>query len=230
MNVIAIIPARGNSKGIKNKNIINFCNKPLIYWTIEQSLKSKHISQNVYVTSDNKDILDLSSSYGAIPILRPDELSTDTSSSEDALLHAIEKIEKTTSIDLVVFLQCTSPLRETDDIDNAIDSFIKNDYDSLFSATDMKDLCLWRSIDDNFCSINFNYKARQMRQNITPQYSENGSFYIVKPDILKKNKLNAYQCSERGGALICELKGERVLIGGYTARYLDGNIHINSKD
>lgn len=188
MNVIAIIPARGNSKGIKNKNIINFCNKPLIYWTIEQSLKSKHISQNVYVTSDNKDILDLSSSYGAIPILRPDELSTDTSSSEDALLHAIEKIEKTTSIDLVVFLQCTSPLRETDDIDNAIDSFIKNDYDSLFSATDMKDLCLWRSIDDNFCSINFNYKARQMRQNITPQYSENGSFYIVKPDILKKNK------------------------------------------
>ena len=89
MNVIAIIPARGNSKGIKNKNIINFCNKPLIYWTIEQSLKSKHISQNVYVTSDNKDILDLSSSYGAIPILRPDELSTDTSSSEDALLHAI---------------------------------------------------------------------------------------------------------------------------------------------
>ena len=187
MNVIAIIPARGNSKGIKNKNIINFCNKPLIYWTIEQSLKSKHISQNVYVTSDNKDILDLSSSYGAIPILRPDELSTDTSSSEDALLHAIEKIEKTTSIDLVVFLQCTSPLRETDDIDNAIDSFIKNDYDSLFSATDMKDLCLWRSIDDNFCSINFNYKARQMRQNITPQYSENGSFYIVKPDILKNN-------------------------------------------
>ena len=60
MNVVAIIPARGNSKGIKNKNIINFCNKPLIYWTIKQSLKSKYITQNVYVTSDNRDILDLS--------------------------------------------------------------------------------------------------------------------------------------------------------------------------
>ena len=121
MNVVAIIPARGNSKGIKNKNIINFCNKPLIYWTIKQSLKSKYIAQNVYVTSDNRDILDLSASYGAMPIIRPDELSGDTSSSEDALLHAIEIIEKTTSIDLVVFLQCTSPLREADDIDNAID-------------------------------------------------------------------------------------------------------------
>ena len=54
MNVVAIIPARGNSKGIKNKNIINFCNKPLIYWTIKQSLKSKYITQNVYVTSDNR--------------------------------------------------------------------------------------------------------------------------------------------------------------------------------
>ena len=188
MNVVAIIPARGNSKGIKNKNIINFCNKPLIYWTIKQSLKSKYITQNVYVTSDNRDILDLSASYGAIPITRPSELSTDTSSSEDALLHAIEKIEKTTSIDLVVFLQCTSPLRETIDIDNAIDKFIENNYDSLFSATDMKDLCLWRLVENNFCSINFDYKARQMRQNIAPQYSENGSFYIFKPDILKKNK------------------------------------------
>ena len=83
---------RGNSKGIKNKNVINFCNKPLIYWTIKQSLKSKYITQNVYVTSDNRDILDLSASYGAIPITRPSELSTDTSSKlEDALLHANRK-------------------------------------------------------------------------------------------------------------------------------------------
>ena len=85
-------------------------------------------------------------------------------------------------------MQCTSPLRETVDIDNAIDKFIKNSYDSLFSATDMKDLCLWRSVENNFSSINFDYKVRQMRQDITPQYSENGSFYIFKPDILKKNK------------------------------------------
>ena len=90
MNVVAIIPARGNSKGIKNKNIINFCNKPLIYWTIKQSLKSKYIAQNVYVTSDSKDILDLSESYGAIPIKRPDELSTDMSSSEDEHVSDLE--------------------------------------------------------------------------------------------------------------------------------------------
>ena len=186
MNIVAIIPARGNSKGIKNKNIINFCDKPLIYWTIQQSLGSKYISENVYVSSDSEEILNLSNSYGAHTIKRPEELSTDNSTSEIALLHAINNIEKTTNIDLVVFLQCTSPLRESGDIDNAIEYFIKNELDSLFSATNMKDLCLWRTVNKELKSINFDYKSRLMRQNIDPQFSENGSFYIFKPDILKK--------------------------------------------
>ncbi len=186
MNIVAIIPARGNSKGIKNKNIINFCDKPLIYWTIQQSLGSKYINENVYVSSDSEEILNLSNSYGARIIKRPEELSTDNSTSEIALLHAINNIEKTTNIDLVVFLQCTSPLRESGDIDNAIEYFIKNELDSLFSATNMKDLCLWRRVNKELKSINFDYKSRLMRQNIEPQFSENGSFYIFKPDILKK--------------------------------------------
>ncbi len=185
MNIVAIIPARGNSKGIEEKNIINFCDKPLIYWTIKQALNSKYVKSNVFVSSDNKKILDISKNYGAIPILRPCNLATDKSSSEEALLHAINEIEKKNDIDLVIFLQCTSPLRELDDIDKAIDCFIKNDYDSLFSATNMKDLCLWREINNNFNSINFDYNSRKMRQDITPQYSENGSFYIFKPEILK---------------------------------------------
>ena len=186
MNIVAIIPARGNSKGIKNKNIINFCDKPLIYWTIQLSLGSKYINENVYVSSDSEEILNLSNSYGARIIKRPEELSTDNSTSEIALLHAINNIEKTTNIDLVVFLQCTSPLRESGDIDNAIEYFIKNELDSLFSATNMKDLCLWRRFNKELKSINFDYKSRLMRQNIEPQFSENGSFYIFKPDILKK--------------------------------------------
>ena len=186
MNIVAIIPARGNSKGIKNKNIINFCDKPLIYWTIQQSLGSKYINENVYVSSDSEEILNLSNSFGARIIKRPEELSTDNSTSEIALLHAINNIEKTTNIDLVVFLQCTSPLRESGDIDNAIEYFIKNELDSLFSATNMKDLCLWRRFNKELKSINFDYKSRLMRQNIEPQFSENGSFYIFKPDILKK--------------------------------------------
>ena len=186
MNIVAIIPARGNSKGIKNKNIINFCDKPLIYWTIQQSLGSKYINENVYVSSDSEEILNLSNSYGARIIKRPEELSTDNSTSEIALLHSINNIEKTTNIDLVVFLQCTSPLRESGDIDNAIEYFIKNELDSLFSATNMKDLCLWRRFNKELKSINFDYKSRLMRQNIEPQFSENGSFYIFKPDILKK--------------------------------------------
>ena len=102
MNIVAIIPARGNSKGIEEKNIINFCDKPLIYWTIKQALNSKYIKSNVFVSSDNKKILDISKNYGAIPILRPCNLATDKSSSEEALLHAINEIEKN-DIDLVIF-------------------------------------------------------------------------------------------------------------------------------
>lgn len=188
MNIIAIIPARGNSKSIKNKNIMRFCDEPLISWTIKQSLASTYIKNNVYVTSDSKKILQLSESYGAKSIVRPSELATDKSTSEDALMHAINQIEKEKKINLVVFLQCTSPLREASDIDNAIKYFLKNDYDSLFSATNMKDLCLWRSFNNKLSSINFNYKSRLMRQDIEPQFSENGSFYIFKPEILKEYK------------------------------------------
>jgi len=187
MNIVAIIPARGNSKGIANKNIIDFCGKPLIYWTITQSLKSKYIDGKVYVSSDSKKILRLSESFGAKSILRPSNISSDTSTSEEALIHSINEIEKKSEkVDLVVFLQCTSPLRTSIDIDMAIEYFNKENYDSLFSATNLKDLCLWRSVGNKLKSINFDYKLRKMRQDVQPQYSENGSFYIFKPNILRE--------------------------------------------
>jgi len=188
MNIIAIIPARGNSKGIPNKNIIDFCGKPLLYWTINQSKMSKFIGDNVFVSSDSTEILNIAQEYNAHTIQRPLELATDTSSSEEALLHALDDIEKKIEVDLVVFLQCTSPLRSPDDIDNAINHFIVNDYDSLFSATDVKDLCLWQNTEGKLESTNFNYRERQRRQDREKQYSENGSFYIFKPKILKDNK------------------------------------------
>ena len=79
-NIVAIIPARGGSKGILNKNIIDFCGKPLIAWTIEQCLYSKYIS-DVWVTSDSQEILDISERYGAKTIKRPDSISGDSASS-----------------------------------------------------------------------------------------------------------------------------------------------------
>ena len=188
MNIVCIIPARGNSKEIIDKNIINFCGKPLIAWSIEQALASNHIN-SVYVSSDSDKILNVSIKYGAKEIKRPDILAQDESSSEEALVHAINEIEQSDSnkIDLVVFLQGTSPLRSLGDIDGAINLFIKNNLDSLFSACDLKDLMVWKNVDSELTSINYDYKNRERRQDMQKQYGENGSIYLFKPEIIRES-------------------------------------------
>ena len=188
MNIVCIIPARGNSKEIIDKNIINFCGKPLIAWSIEQALASNHIN-SVYVSSDSDKILNVSIKYGAKEIKRPDILAQDESSSEEALVHAINEIEQSDSnkIDLVVFLQGTSPLRSLGDIDGAINLFIKNNLDSLFSACDLKDLMVWKNVDSKLTSINYDYKNRERRQDMQKQYGENGSIYLFKPKIIRES-------------------------------------------
>ena len=184
-NIVAIIPARGGSKGILNKNIKNFCGKPLISWTIKQAKKSKSIS-SVWVSSDNEKILNISKQFGAKLIRRPKEISNDTASSESAWLHSIYEIEKEKKIDIVVAMQCTSPLREPKDIDNALELFIKEDYDSMFSGAELKDFYIWEKTKNKLNSINYDYKNRKRRQEIEKQFVENGSFYIFKPNILRK--------------------------------------------
>lgn len=186
INIVAIIPARGGSKSIPRKNIIDFCGKPLIAWSIEQALASKYIS-DVYVTTDNKEISNVSKAYGAKIIWRPHELATDTASSEDALLHAISNIEKTGKIDFVVFLQPTSPIRDTNDVDKAVEEFYSKKADSLFSAAVLEDFCIWEEANHGVRSITFDYKNRGRRQDRLPYFLENGSIYIFKPDILKQN-------------------------------------------
>ena len=188
MNIVCIIPARGNSKEVIDKNIINFCGKPLIAWSIEQALASNHIT-SVYVSSDSDKILNVSIKYGAKEIKRPDILAQDESSSEEALVHAINEIERSdgNKIDLVVFLQGTSPLRSLGDIDGAINLFIKNNLDSLFSACDLKDLMVWKNVDSKLTSINYDYKNRERRQDMQKQYGENGSIYLFKPKIIRES-------------------------------------------
>lgn len=186
-NIIAIIPARGGSKGIPKKNIMKFCGKPLIVWSIEQALGSKFID-GVYVSSDDKEILEISRKAGADIIERPEELAGDKSSAEEALLHAINHIEYAHKgkTDIVILLQATSPVRFSEDIDNAIRFFIDQKADSLFSATELEDFCVWEIKKNELNSLTYNYKNRGRRQDRKPYYLENGSFYIFKTDILKK--------------------------------------------
>ena len=185
--IVAIIPARGGSKGIPHKNIVKLVCRPLIVWTIEHAKNSKLIDK-VCVSTDDKKIAKVCHKYGAEIIERPIELATDTSSSESALLHAIDFIEynKKFNIDIVVFLQCTSPLRERDDIDNAIRKFFLEGADSLFSCTKLEDHFIWERRKDNFVGVNHDYRNRKRRQNIKPQYLENGSIYIFKPELIRR--------------------------------------------
>ena len=127
---------------------------------------------------------------------RPKNISGDNDSSEEAILHAMDIIEnKKISIDLIVFLQCTSPLRLKNDIDLSIE-FISG-YDSLISVTKLEDLTLWSKKNNKLESLNFDYKNRGMRQNRSENYIENGSIYLFKPSIIKKNK------NRIGGKLAC---------------------------
>jgi len=186
INVSAIILARGGSKGIPNKNIIDFCGKPLIAWTIEQCLSSKHISE-AWVSSDSQEILEVAKEYGAKTIKRPDDISGDFATSESAWLHAIEFIERDGDIDFVLAPQITSPLREAQDIDNAIELFQSEKYDSMFSSSIAEDLFFWKEDKmHELQSVNYDYLNRQRRQDIQEQIIENGSFYIFKSEIIKK--------------------------------------------
>ena len=186
MNIVAIIPARAGSKGLKNKNIYPILSKPLIQWTIDQVKKSKLINKVLVSTNDAKIEKLLSPDKSIELIRRPDAISGDNASSEAAIIHAINFFEKKYKYmpDVIVFLQATSPLRKNDDIDNALNYFINNNMDSLFSATKIDDLTLWKNEKNNWKSINFDYKDRKPRQLMNDNFIENGSIYIFKTEII----------------------------------------------
>ena len=187
MNIQCIIPARGGSKGIFKKNISNFCGKPLIAWTIEQCIDSDKVS-NVWVSSDDDDILNIAAEYGAQKIKRPKNISGDKATSESAWQHAIDYLHSNdVPVDIVLGPQVTSPLREVSDIDNAITKFIEGNYDSMFAASIADDLFFWEESISGIGSINYDYKNRKRKQDFKEQIIENGSFYLFKPKVIKNN-------------------------------------------
>ncbi|MDJ0688924.1 MAG: acylneuraminate cytidylyltransferase family protein [Xenococcaceae cyanobacterium MO_188.B32] len=182
---VAIIPARGGSKGIPGKNIRSLANKPLIVHSILDAREAQLVDR-IYVSTDDCKIAEISRDYGAEIINRPDELAGDTASSESALIHAVKQIEATgVVIDLVVFLQCTSPIRTGTDIDNAIRKVKTEGADSLLSVSSDHRF-LWQEVDGVAKSINYDYRRRPRRQDMPSQYVENGSIYIFKPWVLKE--------------------------------------------
>lgn len=184
--IIALILCRGNSKGIKNKNLIKFSGKPLLYWTIK-SLKSSKLIREIYVSSDSKKILNFAMQQKVKTILRPKIISGDKSKSEEALLHSIKQLNLLSGI--IIFPQVTSPLRPKNIFDKAINQFKKKNLDSLFSSTLVHNFT-WEKKKDIFIP-HYNFKNRPMRQEFNNLYQENGSFYIFKTKgfLKEKNRL-----------------------------------------
>ena len=186
-NVQCIILARGGSKGIPGKNIMDFCGKPLLAWTIEQCMQAETIS-NVWVSSDNSEVLDVAKLYGAGVIRRPEDISGDMASSESGWMHAINVLQqKGNAFDAILAPQVTSPLREPSDIDNAVEKFFNESLDSLFSASVVDDLYFWgHDHVGTLSSVNYDYTNRKRRQDFQQQIIENGSFYLFSPEVLQK--------------------------------------------
>lgn len=186
---IAIIPARGGSKGLPGKNILPFCGKPLIGWAIEAALGASSVTE-VFVSTDDPEISRISSEFGASVVVRPDCISGDVASSELALLHVLREIKEAgrPCPPVFAFIQCTSPLIISEDIDHAMQRMLLTGADTVFSAAEFHRFIWKQSESGSMFGVNHNQAFRLMRQQAEPQFLETGSFYLIKTEGFLEHK------------------------------------------
>ena len=192
--ILSIILARGGSKSITNKNIIDLCEKPLIAYTIIEAKKSKYINR-IIVSTDDPKIKSIAIKYGAeVPFNRPKHLATDTATSLDAMIHATEWCERSENkkYDFIVELMCTNPMKTVADIDGAIEKLIETKADSVIGMSKLDDKHPARAkkiVNDrivDFCVPELSSR----RQDLKPEaYIRNGSIYAIKRDVLMVDKI-----------------------------------------
>ncbi len=185
---LAIIPARGGSRRLPRKNLLNLNGKPLIAWSIEAGLNSKYIDK-VIVSSDDSEILKVSKRYNAKTIIRPTELASDTATTFDAVEHTIKNIEN--RYDYIVLLQATSPFRDERHIDEAIELLESKNADAIVSVCEMEHSPLWsNTLDKNLSMKSFlkNDILNKRSQDLETYYRVNGAIYICKTEKLLKEK------------------------------------------
>ncbi len=180
LKVLAVIPARGGSKGIKDKNIYPLCSKPLIAYTIEAAGESKYVDRTI-VSTDSERIAEVSKEYGAeVPFMRPESLAADNSKTIDVIMHVKDWTVKEGDLyDVLVLLQPTQPLRTAEDIDKALETFMDNDREALVSVCEVDDNpVLIRRIEDNRLHAILNTQSTVRRQDMDKYYKVNGCIYI----------------------------------------------------
>ncbi|MEY4025592.1 MAG: hypothetical protein RL438_1105 [Actinomycetota bacterium] len=184
-SAIAIIPARGGSKGIPNKNLQTVGGVSLLARTISACLQSKSIA-TVYVSTDSDEIAAVASACGAQVVRRPAEISGDSASSETALLHALVEIEKQNSLTKnVLFAQCTSPFISHTDIDGILG--LLKDHDSALTVTHNHAFIWRRDKSGNAIGINHDSAIRLPRQQLEPEYKETGALYAMNIEQFRNN-------------------------------------------
>lgn len=188
--ILAIIPARGGSKGVPRKNIRSLAGKPLIAWSIEEAKKSKYISK-VILTSEDDEIIEIAKQYGCdVPFKRPVELAQDETSSMDTIVHAITAIGSDLH-DYIVLLQPTSPLRTVQDIDGCIEMVLSQYADFCVSVTEPSKSPYWMykvSEDGVMQPVVEQKEIATRRQDIPTVYSLNGAVYVAKVEKLLQEK------------------------------------------
>jgi len=225
--ILAVIPARGGSKGVPRKNIRALNGKPLIAWTIEQASQSKYVDR-VIVSSEDDEICQVAKQSGAeIPFVRPAELASDTASGVDVLCHAVENSGG--DYDYVVLLQPTSPLRQSQDIDAAIERGVERGAASVVSVTEATKSPYWMyQMDGNGLLSQFVENVAANRQQLPQSYSVNGAVYVLEvATLLASRKIldeqtlgyvmpaeRSYDIDTETDFLICEFLKTRLELNG----------------
>ena len=189
--MIAIIPARGGSKGLPGKNVRPLNGKPLIAYAVEEALKAKNIDR-VIISTDDEEIARVAVEYGAeLPFMRPAELATDTALAVDNYIYTIGRLEKESGqqIDAFVVLQPTSPLRISEDIDGAIELFMSKHADSVMTYTQEAHPISWHKyLDEEGHMIKILDSTIKNRQDNRISYYPNGAVYVFKTSLIREKK------------------------------------------
>lgn len=187
LTTLCVIPARGDSKGVPRKNLLDVGGKPLIVWTIEQALAVPDL--DVLVSTDDEEIASVARAAGArVPWLRPDELAQDTTPTEPVVRHAIEQVTAERGRpDAVMLLQATSPVRHDDTLARALAEFAGTGVDSMVGVVEQPPF-IWQAGDPPTAA--YAVEARPRRQDLTPdarRYRETGSLYVTRTEVYEQH-------------------------------------------
>jgi CMP-N-acetylneuraminic acid synthetase len=192
--ILAVIPARGGSKGVPRKNIRPICGKPLIAYTIEVALAVRHILHRIIVSTDDPEIVEISRRYGAeVPFIRPAELAGDQVPTLPVLQQAVSHVEEEDrlTLDWVLLLQPTSPLRTARDIEAALNLAYEGSCDSVISVVRVfaeHPIPMKRIENNRLLPYIIEEKEGTRRQDYQPPaYLRNGAIYLTRRDVLMKH-------------------------------------------